>query len=184
MEQSIRVLLVPGGGGSGPDHWHTYWEADNRNVQRVNQTDWNDGTREDWVTALDEHINISNDPVILVAHSLGCILVSHWAETHRGHVLGALMVAPADIEGPWVPSGSLYERFKPIPLNRFPFATTIVASTNDPYLTPDRAEKFSVSWGSRLEFVGPLEHIGSEARLHNWVEGWHILERLLERVSD
>jgi len=97
--------------------------------------------------------------------------------------LGALMVAPADIEGPWVPSGSLYERFKPMPLNKLQFPTTIVASTNDPYLTLDRAEELSVSWGSRLESVGPLEHIGSEARLKNWMQGWRILEELLERVS-
>ena len=45
--EHLRVLLVPGGGGSGPDHWHSHWEALDPRVERVVQRDWEGGTREE-----------------------------------------------------------------------------------------------------------------------------------------
>jgi predicted alpha/beta hydrolase family esterase len=78
-------------------------------------------------------------------------------------VIGALLVAPADIDGDWVKPGSLYEGFRPIPMAKLPFPSVMAASTNDPYLSLDRANEFGDAWGSRIENVGPLQHIGSNA---------------------
>jgi predicted alpha/beta hydrolase family esterase len=114
----IGLLLVPGGGGSGPDHWHTYWEAEDARAERVVQADWEHGSCADWVATLNRHIQAADTPVVLAAHSLGTITVGHWAAAHSGPVLGALLVAPADIDDEWVKSGSLYEDFRPIPGDR------------------------------------------------------------------
>lgn len=179
LSTTVRVLLVPGGGGSGQDHWHTYWEAEDTRVERVVQADWEHGSRKDWVATLDRCIRSSAAPVVLAAHSLGTITAAHWAAAHSGPVIGALLVAPADIDGDWVKPGSLYEDFRPIPMQRLPFPSIIVASTNDPYLSLDRAHQFATAWGSAVENLGPLQHIGSECKLQSWPDGQRILERLI-----
>lgn len=72
----VRILLVPGGGGSGPDHWHSYEEAADPRADRVVERDWEAGTREEWVATLDRAIRADDRPTVLVPHSLGCLTVS------------------------------------------------------------------------------------------------------------
>ena len=179
----IRVLLIPGGGNSGPDHWHTSWEAEDASMKRVVQADWTGGTREQWVATLDRHIQSSKQPTLLAAHSLGTVVVSHWAAAHTGNVIGALLVAPADVEADWPPEGSLYLKFRPIPMKRLPFASILVGSTNDPYLTIDRARTLASAWGSRLHMVGPLGHVGSDSKLGRWPDGRRLLEEIAQSWS-
>lgn len=180
----IRVLLVPGGGGSGPDHWHTYWEASDARAERVIQADWEHGSRKDWVATLHRHIHAAGGPVVLAAHSLGTIAVAHWAAAHSGPVVGALLVAPADIDGEWVKPGSLYEGFRPIPTRKLPFPSIVVASSNDPYLSLGRAKELARAWGADVESIGPLQHIGSECKLQNWPLGRQLLDRLIRRALE
>ncbi|HCT04530.1 MAG TPA: alpha/beta hydrolase, partial [Pseudomonas sp.] len=100
----IRYLIVPGWQGSPEDHWQSHWQKSLPNSARVEQADWLTPRREDWVAALAEAIAADSTPVILIAHSLGCITVAHWAATapvqFLRQVRGALLVAPADVERP------------------------------------------------------------------------------------
>lgn len=179
----LRILLVPGAGGSGAKHWDHRWESKEGRVERVVQLDWDGGTRLDWTGALDAAIHSSSTPAILVAHSLGNILVAHWAAEHSGPVAGALLVAPADIEADWVPLSSVYKSFLPIPLKPLPFPTTLIASSDDVYLSVGRAREIAAAWGSDLRLVGPLGHIGSDSDLGDWEEGWSLLEELIKRID-
>lgn len=77
--ESIRYLIVPGWQGSPEDHWQSHWQNSLPNSARVEQADWLTPRREDWVAALAEAIAADSTPVILIAHSLGCITVAHWA---------------------------------------------------------------------------------------------------------
>ena len=77
--ESIRYLIVPGWQGSPDDHWQSHWQNSLPNSARVEQADWLTPRREDWVAALAEAIAADSTPVILIAHSLGCITVAHWA---------------------------------------------------------------------------------------------------------
>ena len=70
----------PTAGGSGPDHWQTRWERRHGYV-RVVQDDWERPTPDAWTARLDESVGRAPGAVVLVAHSLGCILVARWA-TH------------------------------------------------------------------------------------------------------
>ncbi len=178
----LRFLLVPGGGGSDAGHWHHDWAATDGRFSWVNQLDWDGGTRDQWVACLDTEIQRSPEPAVLIAHSLGNMVLAHWAARHSGPVVGALLVAPADVAGDWVPPSSLYERFRPIPLNPLPFPTVLVASTDDPYLSIDRATELANAWASELKIVGPHGHLGADADLGAWTEGQHLLEALLERI--
>src|SRR5476649_1968203 len=102
--ESIRYLIVPGWQGSPEDHWQSHWQNSLPNSARVEQADWLTPRREDWVAALAEAFAADSTPVILIAHSLGCITVAHWAATaplqFLRQVRGALLVAPADVERP------------------------------------------------------------------------------------
>lgn len=183
-DSEIRYLLVPGGGGSGPDHWHHRWAASLPRCSWVNQADPGGGTRAEWVATIDRAIQASAQPVVLVVHSLACIAVAHWAAEHEGPVAAALLVAPADIDGDWAEPDSLYRRFQPIPMDALGFPSTVVASTNDPLLTLDRAQSFATAWGARLEVAGEHLHLGSDAQLDTWPAGRAYLDELLRELDD
>jgi len=77
--ESIRYLIVPGWQGSPDDHWQSHWQRTLPNSSRVEQTDWLTPRREDWVAELERSVASDTRPVVLVAHSLGCITVALWA---------------------------------------------------------------------------------------------------------
>ena len=94
-------LIVPGLGGSGPDHWQTRWETCLPHVARVVQRDWDRPDRDAWIEALVRAVREAPAPVVLVAHSLGCAVVAHAAARDPGiPVRAALLVAPADVDSP------------------------------------------------------------------------------------
>ena len=99
---SPTILTVPGLGGSGPSHWQTLWEQARPDTVRVELGMWNTPHRNAWVTRLDEAIRRAEAPVVLAAHSLGCLAVAWWAQLspqpYGWPVAGALLVAPADAD--------------------------------------------------------------------------------------
>jgi predicted alpha/beta hydrolase family esterase len=171
-----RVLLLPGLYSSGPEHWQSYWERENPDFRRVEQRDWETPERNEWVETLDRAIRSEATPVVLIAHSLACCLVAHWAARHEGPIQGALLVAPSDVEAKGFPPGAA--GFAPMPTARLPFPSIVVASTDDEYLTLPRAERFATAWGSRLEIVEALGHINSASGLGLWPQGLALLDEL------
>ncbi len=88
-------------------------------------------------------------------------------------------MAPADPEARRFPEGPT--GFAPMPLARLPFASILVASTNDPYVARDRARVFAEAWGSELVEVGHAGHLDSASGLGAWPEGRALLARLVNR---
>ncbi|ALW83695.1 alpha/beta hydrolase [Hymenobacter sedentarius] len=170
------ILTVPGLGSSGPLHWQSRWEQ-LHHCQRVEQAEWDQPVCANWVRQLHHAICQSPGPVLLAAHSLACPTVAHWAATHdASRVAGALLVAPADAERPDFPAGAT--GFAPLALQRLPFPSIVVASTNDEYVTLARARFFADAWGSRLVNAGARGHLNSDSHLHDWPEGWALLQQL------
>ncbi len=173
----IQVLIVPGYTGSGPGHWQTLWEQKHPEYRRVVQRDWHHPDLEEWITVLDAAIQGSSSPVVLVAHSLGCILIAHWQLRHSGDVHGALLVAPADAERDDAPAP--VRSFSPIPLQPLPFPSLVVASSNDPYVSLERAQYFAKNWGSRFISMGACGHIDTTAGFGPWRRGEVLLGNLM-----
>ncbi|GAB7541246.1 RBBP9/YdeN family alpha/beta hydrolase [Cupriavidus sp. 8B] len=173
---SFRVLLLPGLGNSGPDHWQSHWQAAFPDFARVVQDDWETPDAADWVDRLHRTILADDTPAILVAHSLACCLVVRWAQAHTGPVAGALLVAPSDVEASSFPPGT--SGFKPMPLHRLPFRSLVVASSDDEYVSPTRAKKFADAWGADFVLLGARGHMGDAAKLGMWSEGVELLDRL------
>jgi uncharacterized protein len=171
------VLHLPGWQNSGPSHWQSRWEALHGHV-RVEQTDWLHPLRGDWMVQLEEAVLVAPGPVVLVAHSLGCILTAAWAghsrNTHR--VVGAFLVAPGDIEREEF--RSVLTSWSPIVRTPLPFASIVLASTDDPYCTLERALGLAGSWGSEFINYGARGHINSASGLGDWPEGYAMLQSL------
>ena len=173
------VLLVPGINNSGPDHWQTLWERTHPGVRRVQQQDWDHPDGPAWAERLDQAIAEAGEPVVLVAHSLGCLVVVHWAARHAGaggRVRAALLVAPPDPSGPAFPREAT--RFAPLPQQALPFETVVVSSSNDPYSSPQFTTACVAEWGAEHLALGALGHLNASSGLGDWPEGWAWVERL------
>lgn len=183
--EAIRYLIVPGWQNSGEDHWQTHWQAVLPNSERVEQADWVNPQRHDWVARLDATVRESEQPVMLIAHSLGCVAVAHWAaQAHPGvarQVLGALLVAPADVERPNCPPA--LRGFSPIPLLPLPFPSQLVASDNDAAASAARALELARAWGSEAGVLTGAGHINAKAGYHRWEQGFAYLYRLQTRLA-
>ncbi|WP_041259391.1 RBBP9/YdeN family alpha/beta hydrolase [Fibrella aestuarina] len=176
------VLIIPGLGNSGPQHWQTRWEARFPVFQRVDQQDWETPVRHDWVEQIDRAV-MAYDParVILVGHSLACTTIAYWADTHNRRIKGALLVAPSDTEAATYPPGTT--GFAPMKLIRLLFPSIVVASTDDYYVTLDRATAFAKAWGSELVNIGAAGHINATSNLGDWEAGLALLARLDGRTG-
>jgi predicted alpha/beta hydrolase family esterase len=173
-----RVLLLPGWLDSGADHWQSRWER-LHGYRRVEQDDWLWPRRGDWMARLDEVLLEHDSPAVLVAHSLGCLLVAAWAghSQHVARVRAALLVAPPDTERGDMPPNLF--NWKPIERRRLPFAAHLVSSDNDPFCAPERAARLTAEWGCTQTTLGARGHINAESGLGDWPEGHALLQSLL-----
>lgn len=174
---AANILLLPGWQNSGPDHWQSRWEAQH-GYQRVAQHDWLRPLRGDWIAQLEEALLPRDEPAVLVAHSLGCLLVAAWAAHSRNlqRVKAALLVAPGDAEREAL--RPLLASWSPIALRRLPFPSVLVGSRDDPYCSHARAQQFAKAWGSDWIDLGAAGHINAESGLGDWPAGHQILTQL------
>jgi predicted alpha/beta hydrolase family esterase len=175
-----EILIIPGWGNSGPGHWQTIWASELPHARRVEQREWVRVTVDDWVQTLDRHIQDCRKPVTLVAHSLACILVAHWAARHprAEGVEAALLVAPTDVEdATTAPTETTC--FAPIPRGALPFKSVVVASSDDPYIKEHRAAELAKSWGSKFVNLGSAGHMNVASGYGPWPQGREILAQLV-----
>jgi uncharacterized protein len=175
----MYALILPGLHDSDPEHWQSRWEARAETMHRVIQDDWVTPRCADWVSKLDEALAFRGPDAVLVAHSAGCALVAHWAAGRSPRrVCGALLVAPSDPEASSFPPGPT--GFAPMPLQRFPFRSVVVASSDDPFVTVSRAQLFAKAWGSEFVMIGKAGHINSDSAFGDWPQGSAILRSLCQ----
>lgn len=182
---SIRYLIVPGWQGSPPEHWQQHWHASLPNSHWLEQADWINPTREAWVAALARAVISSIAPTVIIAHSLGCITVAHWAAQASARQLhqvqGALLVAPADVERPNRPAA--LANFAPVARVPLPFPSQVVASDNDPAVTVHRAVEMAQDWGAEAGILTGAGHINVKSGHHHWEQGFAYLYRLQSRAQ-
>ena len=167
---------MPGLGNSGPDHWQTHFECSNPEFTRIQQREWDAPDRRDWVAALDQALAGEDlSRVVLVAHSLGCATIAHWATAHGRAIRGALLVAPSDVETAHYAAFPT-TGFAPMPLLRLPFPSTVVFSSNDEWASPARARQFAAAWGSAVVDLGAAGHINVASGFGPWPAGLALLD--------
>ena len=112
-------------------------------------------------------------PVVIVAHSLGCIATSHMAPEAAARVVGALLVAPADPE-----RRAVLSDFAPVPYAALPYRSIVVASTNDPYCPIRLAGAYARAWGSEFVRMQNAGHINIDSGHGEFPLGWALMQSL------
>ena len=170
------VLIHPGLGNSEPDHWQALW-IDKYDFKKIEQRDFDAPICEEWIDHIEQEVR-KHDPanVILVGHSLACTAIAYWASKYKTMIKGALLVGPSDTEADSYPSGTT--GFTPVPVETLPFPSIVVASTNDFYVSAERAQAFADAWGSCIVWLENAGHINVAAGFGVWEEGLHHLQEL------
>ena len=173
-----RIIIVPGWRNSSPEHWQSLWAQTLPNVERVEQNDWLTPKREDWVRTLEALILSRPEPVIVVAHSLGCITTTHLGAEAAARIRSALLVAPADPE-----RRAHLADFAPVPYQLLPYRSVLVASSNDPYCPIRLAGAYARAWGSEFVRLQNAGHINVESVYGPWPLGFALLQSLIQDMQ-
>lgn len=174
----MHVLTVPGLSDAGPDMWLSRWERE-EGWGRVVQADWDDPDPDAWADALRAAVAEAEPPVLLVAHSLGCLTVAR-AGPLPG-VAGAMLVAPPDAEQPLTKPE--IARWGAGPWEPLRFPSVVVASRSDPWCDHARAAALARAWGAELVDAGAADHFATADGLGEWPEGRAVLADLRERAA-
>lgn len=180
--QALNHVFLAGIGNSGADHWQRKWHERLPRSVWVEHGDWEHPDMDTWVAELQAAVWKLSGPMVIVAHSLGCLLASEWASRrHDPSMLGALLVAVPDPDGPNFPVQAT--GFDDTTAAKLPFPSLIVASRDDPYATLDYAEVSAKIWGSEFVDIGARGHINAASGLDDWPEGAGLLERFVARLT-
>lgn len=167
------LIIIPGWRDSGPGHWQSLWAEQLAGAVRVTQVDWITPSRKAWVASITHTILEQDSPVVVVAHSLGCIATTHLPPEATERIKGALLVAPADPE-----RRGILADFAPVPYQPLPYRSIIVASSNDPYCPIRTAGAYARSWNSELVRLQAAGHINIESGFGDWPLGLALLQSL------
>ena len=170
------LLTFPGIGNSGPEHWQSRWERANPDFVRIEQRDWNNPVCAEWTAVLESTVQHLGPSVVVVAHSLACLAVAHWAARVHAPIRAALLVAVPDPDGAAFPVEA--SGFSPLPMQPFSFPSVVIASSDDPYGSPEHAAACAAAWGSRLVEIGAAGHINASSNLGDWPAGLALLQQL------
>ena len=184
MTASPTVLVVPGLRDHVPDHWQTHLAAQLPKAFTVPPLEQDRLSCAARVDALDRALGAIAGPIVVVAHSAGTMMFVHWAQTRRprGHVVGAILATPADVERPF-PAGypttdTLREHgWLPIPRRPLPYRTLLAASRDDPLCAFDRAKAFATDWGSDFVDLGEVGHLNPASGYGPWPRATELLGR-------
>lgn len=164
------TLVVPGLNSSGPLHWQTWLEQQIPDAVRVIQPDWKNANLAEWSSRVRREISRQQGKLLIAAHSFGVLAAVQAAEDHKHRIAGALLVAPAD------PAKFDVENF--LPSRPLGFPATLVASTNDPWMSVESAARWAARWNAEFVNIGQAGHINAESGYGAWLGGLTLLERL------
>ena len=173
LTSEADILIIPGLGGSGPDHWQSRWEAKLPTARRVMQDDWDRPDLSAWSARLCEEAGKATRPLILVAHSLGtyavAVAAARLAGRMPGQVRGAFLVTPPSRRVIAAMGGA--EVVDALPTTILPFKSLVIASRDDPYGPYEEAESLAEAWGADISDAGNSGHINAESGHGPWPEG-------------
>ncbi|WP_212744149.1 alpha/beta hydrolase [Ramlibacter sp. 2FC] len=179
------VLIVPGLRDHVAEHWQTLLAARLPNVRAVPPMGREELDCSARVAAIDHAISEIEGPVLIVAHSGGCVMLAHWARatSHGAKVRGALLATPPDFDRP-MPGG--YPTLQvldasgwlPVPRERLPFRSLVAASRNDPLGSFVRVSALAQDWGSELLDLGEVGHLNPASGYGEWPLAGPLIEKL------
>lgn len=144
---------------------------------RVQQSNWDNPDCDSWAEQLELAVRSASVPPVLVAHSLGCLVVCRWASISSGHIKAALLIAVPDPVGPLFPKEAT--GFTSLPRHVGHRRMVMVSSSDDPFSTPLYTKQRALAWNAEHIELGAKGHINADSGLGGWSYGWKLVERLL-----
>ncbi|NEM98494.1 RBBP9/YdeN family alpha/beta hydrolase [Pontibacter burrus] len=175
-------INIPGLRNSGPNHWQSLWEAAYpEKFYRINQSNWEQPDCEQWTARLEQELQkFDLHEVMLIGHSVGCATIVNWYHRFGKTIKGSLLVAPSDVDNQDYPK--YITGFSPLPLQKLPFPTIVVASTNDHVVNYSRAKYFADCWGSDLVTLKNAGHIEPKSGYGLWDQGLELIAQLRKQT--
>lgn len=170
------ILIIPGWAGSDESHWQSRWLAKLSTARLVEQDDWHKPRLNAWSERLLTAATGKTRPQVLVAHSIGCIVVAAAAAQLAaateapGHIAGAWLVAPPSEKAVQAIPG-VDPAFTPFPRAKLPFPAMLVSASDDPYCPQEEAKALAESWGATYLDAGEAGHINSASGHGPWPDG-------------
>jgi len=193
MNSTPTILIIPGLRDHVEEHWQTLLAkelaAQSIACITVPPLEHDKLSCQARLDAIDRALEGIAGPILIVAHSAGCMMVAHWVQRHRYHaILGAVLAAPADLETPMpapYPGKAVLDAhgWLPIPRTPLPFPTVLAASSNDPLTQLERARDFAQAWGSQLVELGPMGHLNPASGHGPWPMAMQLIQGLLTQVN-
>jgi uncharacterized protein len=182
------VLIVPGLRDHVEAHWQTLLAAQLpqvRTVPPMGREDLNCAKR---VQAIEAAMAATAGPVVIVAHSGGCVMVAHWAHTsaHAQRVVGALLATPPDFDQPMPEGYPTLDALRaggwlPVPRQPLPFRSLVATSDNDPLAAREQVLALAKDWGSETIDLGAVGHLNPASGYGEWPMAHALIKRLMHR---
>ncbi|SAK61620.1 RBBP9/YdeN family alpha/beta hydrolase [Caballeronia ptereochthonis] len=180
---SVTLVTVPGLYGSEDAHWQTWLEREMPFARRVEQRDWDAPHLDTWSDAVRDVLASVEGPVVLAAHSFGCLATAHAlsharvgaAPSHGARVKGVLFVAPA--------SPAKFRFAGAFSARRLDTLSLVVGSETDPWMPLDEARTLAQRWNSAFVNLGKAGHINTASGFGPWPLARHFVETLARRAA-
>ncbi len=190
MATPATILVVPGLRDQVAQHWQTLLvprlRAQGQAVCAVAPMGRTALDCARHIDAIEAAASAVQGPLVLVAHSGGCIMVAHWAKRTRRAVRGALLATPPDFEQPMPEGYPELDALRaggwlPVPREPLPFASIVAASRNDPLARYGQAAALAKDWGSTLVDLGEVGHLNPASGFGEWPQAETFIAQLLAR---
>lgn len=178
------LLIVPGLRDHVAQHWQTLLAEGRSDVRCVPPMGRDDLDCQARVDAIERAAQAITGPLVIVAHSGGCLMVAHWARQTRRAVQAALLATPPDFDTPMpqgypTPQALVEGGWFPVPRQRLPFPTLVAASRNDPLGRYERVAALAGDWGAALVDLGEVGHLNPASGFGPWPEAPRLISQAI-----
>ena len=185
---NASVLIVPGLRDQVANHWQTLLASRMPQAETVAPMGRENIDLDGRVAAIKAAAQRIGGPLIIVAHSAGCIMTAHWAKRTHCQVIGALLAAPPDLETAMPQGYPTLEALRtngwlPVPREPLPFPSIVAASENDPLGRLDRVLELGRAWGGRIVNIGAVGHLNPASGFGYWPQAEDFIAELSTPVA-
>ena len=173
--EHFPVLIVPGLRNSDDHHWQSLWQARLPHSERIQVDDWDTPNLAAWKAGITAELTKLDRPAVLIAHSFGTLASAAIAAEFPEKIAALFLVAPADPDK--------FGIAQQLPQDFLSVSTKVIASSNDPWMSEQKAAYWALLWGADYLRIKQVGHINSDSNLGFWPEGVRQLQSLIRKAK-